>query len=85
MRPTMKQLYGVDPSTLRDLPAHAYHARKIDLLLERKEKLVRVIEDTPLGSGYEAVQGINYELKYIEKALEANRADLEELNRKETA
>ena len=80
----MKQLYRVDPITLRDLPAHVYHTRKIELLNEHKADLVREIERTPVEDGYEAVQGSNYMIKYIDKALAANKADFEELNEKET-
>jgi len=80
MRPTIKQLYGVDPSTLKDLPATQYHARKIELLHVRKEAIVRELNCLPLTGCWEEAQAINHELKYIEKAIVANEKDLADLN-----
>jgi len=79
-RPTIKQLYGLDPSTLKDLPATQYHARKIELLKIRRKELGTEMRRIPPNDGWEKAQAIDAELKYIEKAITANEKDLADLN-----
>jgi hypothetical protein len=75
----MRQLYGIDPTDLAGLNAIDYHTRKLQLLHSRKADIIMRIESAPVEDGYEEVQALNHELKYIDKAIEANTADLAEL------
>ena len=77
MRPSMKELYGVDPVTLRDLPAHAYHTQKIELLKKRRIEIVSAMVGVKT---YEALSRLNATIMYLDKALTSNQSDLDELN-----
>lgn len=76
MRPSIKDLYKVDPVTLADLNAVEYHKEKIRLLKNRRSDIVSAMDS---ADDYEKLSHLNNVLRYIDKALSANQSDLEEL------
>jgi len=79
VRPSIKELYGVNPQELRNMPAEVYHSTKIELLKIRKRKLSTELRLLPLDAHWEQAQAIDALIKYIDKAIDANEKDLAEL------
>ena len=77
MRPSIQDLYSIDPTTLRGLPAHEYHAKKIEVL---KAKRITIVKQMDAAPSYEVLSGLNATLKYLDRAIVANERDLCELN-----
>lgn len=91
-RPTIKELYGVEPSVFENMTAKEYIEKRIELLEEDKSKKVDVLFKLykkkcsgivcKQNSDYTQVSDLNNKLNYIDKALVANKSDYDEIWRK---
>ena len=81
MRPTIKELYNIDATTLRGVPEEKALQIKIDAATARKKKLsdeITVLYNKGTMS-YEVVSAINAQIKYLDKTLDGLNKDLEEV------
>jgi hypothetical protein len=81
MRPSIKELYGVDAPTspIFNNPAvKEFYEARIELLHKR---MVNVAEAMGAEDDYEKLSALNATFKYLDKAMNANKADYEEIFR----
>lgn len=82
IRPSIKELCGLDANTLIGLPHEVATKKIIDALQVRKEELAKELRQVHLDKdyGYEYVSAINQKLLYVNKAIDARTKDFNEIN-----
>ncbi|RLE46597.1 hypothetical protein DRJ25_03965 [Candidatus Woesearchaeota archaeon] len=75
-RPTIKELYGIDPKEFKTECIHEFYTKRIKALKARARGLVNEMNET---DDYEKLSAVNAQFKYVTKALEANKKDYEEI------
>ncbi|MFT7880461.1 MAG: hypothetical protein ABXS91_08715 [Sulfurimonas sp.] len=80
MRPSIKELCGLDPAMLVGVPKDEADANIIDALHAAKDEIaIRINElDREMGT-YNEISILNARMNYISKAILARKKDLEEM------
>ena len=76
MRPSIKNLYGVEASFFANMDVRKYLNSRIELLKKRQRNLAEAIR---VADDYEELSALNAQYQYVVKALKANEADREEI------
>ncbi len=75
-RPSIKELYNVDPSIFNEPAIIKYYEERIYLLIKRRNEVAHEIKK---ATDYDELSAWNSLYRYIMKALDANEKDLREI------